>query len=251
MTLISECKTDYEKAEALVHLLIDHCTGTQREDSDYSDLRKYFISDDKCSPLLPSWVSSKRSLYQFWQFIQAKFKTYAERREYLWDQFNPLLSRLESGSISPAEADIEEGLAAFTADEISRSWKRMVRRISDDPEGAITASRNLLETVLKHILDERHIAYDSDSIELQDLYKKVQKELNLAPEQHQEDIFKQILGGCSGVVNGLGSMRNKLGDAHGKGKRAIRPLHRHARLAVNLAGSMALFLTDTHHEKTT
>lgn len=251
MTLISECKTDYEKAQALMHLLIDHSTGKQGNESDYSDMRKYFISDDRWRSLLPPWVTSKRSLDQFWQFIKAKFQTYAERREYLWDQFSPLLDRLEADVISPAEADIEEGLAAFTADEISRSWKRMVRRISDDPEGAITASRHLLETVLMHILDERNVDYNSDSIELQDLYKKVQKELNLAPEQHQEGIFKQILGGCSGVVNGLGSMRNKLGDAHGKGKRAVRPLPRHARLAVNLSGSMALFLTDTHHEKTT
>ena len=125
----------------------------------------------------------------------------------------------------------------------------MIHRIADDPEGAITASRNLLETILKHILDARNISYDHDHIELPDLYKLVQTELGLAPEQHQEQIFKQILGGCSGIVNGLGAMRNKLGDAHGSGSRRVRPLPRHARLAVNLAGGMALFLTETHNAK--
>jgi hypothetical protein len=99
--------------------------------------------------------------------------------------------------------------------------------------------------VLKHILDDRLIAYDHDSAEISELYRLVAKELGLAPEQHQEPVFKQILGGCSGIVSGLGSLRNKLGDAHGKGAKRVRPTARHAKLAMNLAGSMALFLTET------
>ena len=125
-------------------------------------------------------------------------------------KFDPLLQRLETDAISPAESDIEEGLKAFTSEEVSRSWHRVIKRIADDPEGAITAARNLLETVLKHILDDRSVEYDSGTIELPDLCKRVQTELNLAPEQHQEHVFKQILGGCSGIINGLGAIRNKL-----------------------------------------
>jgi hypothetical protein len=81
------------------------------------------------------------------------------------------------------------------------------------------------------------------------LYKKTSKELNLAPSQHTEEIFKQILGGCSGVITGLGALRNKLGDAHGKGKQNIKPLARHAELAVNLSGALALFLIETHNSQ--
>lgn len=33
----------------------------------------------------------------------------------------------------------------------------------DDPEGAITAARTLLETVCKHILDERGVDYEADA----------------------------------------------------------------------------------------
>ena len=70
--------------------------------------------------------------------------------------------------------------------------------------------------------------------------------MNLSPDQHTEQVFKQILGGCSSIVNGLGSLRNSLGDAHGKGIGHVRPSSRHARLAVNLSGSMALFLAETY-----
>ncbi len=250
MAVLDELNDDYERAEALVHVLIDRATGASPSEDDFTELRQYFVNHSDWSGLFPRWFPPKRSLNQFWNYMKNKYSTYAERRDYLREQFDPLLSRLETGSVSPAEQDIEDGLKAFSSEEVNRAWRRMVRRIADDPEGAITAARNLLETVLKHILDIRNIPYDHDRIELPDLFKKVQTELRLAPEQHQEQIFKQILGGCSGVVNGLGAVRNKLGDAHGSGSRRIRPLPRHARLAVNLAGSMALFLTETHNGKT-
>ncbi len=63
--------------------------------------------------------------------------------------------------------------------------------------------------------------------------------------QHTERVFKQILGGCQAVIEGLGSLRNRLSDAHGKGKAGVKPAPCHAELAVNLAGAMATFLIAT------
>ncbi len=249
MPILRELTDDYNRAMALVNLLRDRATGGSPSEADFADLRRYFVNHEDLSQLLPRWFAAQRSLNQFWNFIGDEFPSYRERRKYLWNEFHPLLTRLETATVSPAEEDIEDGLKAFSSEGVNRAWKQMVQRVGNDPEGAITASRNLLETVLKHILDSRNITYDTVSIELPDLYKAVQKELGLAPEQHQEQIFKQILGGCSGVVNGLGAMRNRLGDAHGVGMRTVRPAPRHARLAVNLAGSMALFLAETHHAK--
>jgi hypothetical protein len=64
-------------------------------------------------------------------------------------------------------------------------------------------------------------------------------------------VSKQILGGCSAIVNGLGTLRNKLGDAHGKGASPVKPSARHAELAVNLAGTTALFLIQTYEANKT
>lgn len=58
--------------------------------------------------------------------------------------------------------------------------------------------------------------------------------VNLAPDDHAEQVFKQILSGCHSAVTGLGALRNKLGDAHSLGPVRARPLPRHAELAVNL-----------------
>jgi len=86
---------------------------------------------------------------------------------------------------------------------------------------------------------------DSDSPDLNKLYRQTAELLNLAPSQHTEQVFKQILGGCTAVVEGLGALRNRLSDSHGKGKTGIKPAPRHAELAVNLAGSLALYLLGT------
>ncbi|WP_407867158.1 abortive infection family protein [Phyllobacterium phragmitis] len=71
----------------------------------------------------------------------------------------------------------------------------------------------------------------------------------MAPDQHTEDIFKRILGGCQTVVEGLGAIRNKLSDAHGRGPKPARATGRHAALAVNLAGAVAMFLVETARER--
>lgn len=136
---------------------------------------------------------------------------------------------------------------SFDETYIHVQWEKAIERKQTDPEGAITMARTLIESLLKHILDEQNIDH-GESMELSELYKEVAKLLNLAPEQHQEKIFKQILGGANGVVSGLGAMRNKLGDAHGGVKTKVRPKERHSELAVNLAGSIAIFIYKTYQE---
>lgn len=89
-----------------------------------------------------------------------------------------------------------------------------------------------------------NVQYD-DAVDLPKLYKETAKVLNLAPSQHTEEVFKQILGGCTAVIEGLGTLRNRLSDAHGKGKVGVKPASRHAELAVNLSGSLASYLLAT------
>jgi hypothetical protein len=122
--------------------------------------------------------------------------------------------------------------------------KKALERRDADPEGAITAARTLLETVCKTVLDEAQVAY-ADDADLPKLYRLASELLNMAPSQHTEDVIRRILGGCTSVVEGLGALRNKVSDAHGQGRRKVRPLPRHAHLAVNLAGTMATFIVET------
>lgn len=146
--------------------------------------------------------------------------------------------------LTPSDATASAILSRFDAEHVRDAWQKALDRRSADPEGAITVARTLLETVCKFILDEEQVTY-SDTIDLPGLYQLTANKLRLAPSQHTEHIFKRVLGSCQSVVEGLGTLRNKLSDSHGKSKQAVKPAARHAELAVNLAGTMATFLVAT------
>ena len=246
---LDDLKTDLEKAEYLQNIVRSVATSGGYDDPDYKLLRRYFIDNPEFSESIPSFVRTNRDTPQFWSFIKNKFGTYKERREFIWTEFSPLMDLLEGRDKKPSDTTISDGLKSFDEDGIHTIWAKALERRKTDSEGAITMARTLMEAVCKHILDESEVGYERDKIELPDLYKLTSKELNIAPSQHTEEIFKQILGGVSSVVNGLGALRNRLGDAHGKGKAQIRPAQRHAQLAVNIAGATALFLIETWQSK--
>ena len=235
---------ELEQVEALQKLLISCATGSRESNQDYAALRHSLMASSSVAALLPSFVRTCRTIEQFWQFIKLEHATYAERRKLIWDSFCPVFDALERGRTSPADHFFAEALSKLDASHVQAAWGKALDRRAVDPEGAITSARTLIEAVCKHILDESGADYD-DGAELPRLYKTAAEALKLAPSQHTETIFRQILGGCTSVVEGLGSLRNRLSDAHGKGRVASKPSARHAELAVNLSGSLATFLLAT------
>jgi hypothetical protein len=233
---------EFQLVEYFQDGVVARATGNDFDNQLYIAVRNKLLSNKSLDNLLPGWVKTKRTVDQFWTFIKGRFSSYQERREFLWDELSPVLNYLETKSTSPLEESI-----VFDEAYIHYQWQKAIERQKTEPEGAITLARTLIESILKHILDEQKIKY-KDGAELPELYREVSKSLNLAPEQHQEQIFKQILGGASGIISGLGALRNKLGDAHGKSKKSVKPSKRHSELAVNLAGTMAIFLFKTFKE---
>ena len=251
---LEELPTDpAERALALEQALIARARGGALPDRVYRVLRKELMDDPSTLALLPKFVRTSRDPQAFWSYIRNHAPTYARREAHIREKFVPLLDFLERGQ-TPAAEMISGVLQRYDNVEVHRVWKKALKRSSDDPEGAITAARTLLESVCKHILDELGVTY-GPSDDLPKLYGAVSRGLNLSPSQHSGEFFKRILGGCSSVVEGLGSLRNKMGDAHGQGRskeplrEPVRPAPRHAHLAVNLAGSMAVFLIETSESR--
>lgn len=232
-----------DKVQSLQNLLVSHATGGNADPGSYHLLRDELRQNSVVGSLLPRFVQTSRDLGQFWQFIKFKFPTYAERRQFLWDEFRPALDAAERGT-PPTDDTTSDALVRLNSDSIHAAWRRALERRGEDPEGAITLARSLLESVCKHVLDACGQAYPNDA-DLPKLYRLVAEQLRIAPSQHTEDAFRRILGGCTSVVEGLGTLRNRLGDAHGTAPRQVRPAPRHAELAVNLAGTMATFIVAT------
>lgn len=230
--------------ESIKNMMVARATGEVTTDNEYREIRARLIADAALRDRLPRWVHTCRTLDEFWGVIKPASSTYAGRRALIAKEFDGVLTLLEREESSPSDLTTGEALARLGNEHVREVWRKALERRSTDPEAAITSARTLLEAVCKHVLDERGGTYD-DKTDLPQLYSAAASKLRLAPADHSEQIFKQILGGCHSVVQGLGALRNRHGDAHAPGKARVRPAARHAELAVNLAGTMATFLMAT------
>lgn len=231
-----------ESVEALKACVISRSIGGAGEG--YRDLRGQLRDHPHIWSQLPEGIRKCRDDSEIWGYIKPKFGTYRERTDYWRDQFNPVLEYLESIGRAPTGTIVSAELKRLGYEAILADWNKALDRAATDVDGALTTARSMIEATCKHILDEAGLVYDAGA-DLPALYKATAKSMNLAPEQHTEEIFKRVLGGCTSVVEGLGAIRSKLGDAHGKGKHQAKPLRIHSDLAVNLAGAMCVFLLQT------
>jgi hypothetical protein len=236
--------TPLEQARSLENLLVAACEGGRSSSGFYQQLRSALMYDPVLRSLLPEFVRTCRDLNHFWGYIKTVSPQWAPRRQHVRDAMTPLLNHLEGADRTPVDTVTSDVLQKFDADGVHIVWEKALARRHTDPDGAITSARTLLETVCKRILDEANETY-SDKDDLPALYRAVALKLQIAPSQHTKEAFRRILGGAASVVEGLGSLRNKIGDAHGQGGKPVRPTARHAQLAVNLAGAMATFLVET------
>lgn len=234
-----------DRVRLLEGILISAATsgGGPMDNQTYTELRASLLKEQSLKGLVPSFIRTCRDLSTFRSHTQSVDGRWAPRRAYIRECLTPLFDHFEEANRQPLDAVTSDALHKFDSEGIAAVWQKALDRRHTDPEGAITAARTLLETVCKHILDEGGPSYEGD--DLPALYAKTATLLKIAPSQHTEQAFKRILGGATSVVEGLGSLRNKIGDAHGQGKRPVKPSGRHAQLAVNMAGTMATFLIET------
>ena len=147
-----------------------------QDETHYTSLRQALMQDAATRERLPQAVRVCRSLEHFWDFIKSMYGGYAERRDYLRREFEPLLSYLESHSDSPVDNLLGDALEEFSAEEVKRVWDKAIERRKSDPEAAITMARSLIESVCKHILDESGEDYSNSD----QLYKQTETSMNLA-----------------------------------------------------------------------
>lgn len=235
-----------EKVEVFQNLLISWATGARWDETEYKTLRDELISTSPTKEIMPRFVHYCGDMHQFWHFIKGVSPTYKGRREYLWAEFRPVIDglRLSGGLISPLDNATTEALGHIDSDFINEAWQTALRRRFEDPDGAITAARSLLETVCKYILHDAKVTYNRNA-DLPELCHLTSEIMNLAPGKYSERAVKRTLGGIVVIIEGIGNLRNIFGDAHGKSIDSENPDVRHAEFAVNIAGALSTFLIST------
>ncbi len=125
---------------------------------------------------------------------------------------------------------------------------RINNSIDSDPSLAIGSTKELLESVLKSILDECDFDWDR-SDDLPKLLKKVQNALHLISNDTDSKSrgsqgIQEVLRGLSQIVNGIAQLRNIYGTGHGRerGFQGLAP--RHARFVAHSGIAICEFLLE-------
>jgi hypothetical protein len=237
-----------EDIESIKNILMARATGERANEGKYQQLRRRLATNALVKDKLPSFVRTCGSLHEFWTVIQDQIRTYAKRRTYIAEQFEEVVTFLEQRAALSGDNPIQQMLHKVDAPHVAAAWNTALAMRESDPTEAISSAQTLVKAVCKHILDGLKLSY-SDTNDLSTLYRLTADSLNLSPSQHSEPIFRQILGGCLDVVEGLGTMQEPHVDADGTEVSGFRPASRHAELTVNLAGAMATFLLATWESK--
>lgn len=238
-----------KQTERLQEILVGIATGKMSyQDNDivreFNNCRISLLSNNSLRKLLPDIVKNYRDLSSFWSFIKNSSSTYEGRRLLIADEFRPLFNYFEAPTKDfPSDQTVMDSFV-YSNEYLIDLWKKCLERRENDPEGAITVSRTFLEGTCKYILDALDVEY-GDSDKLPQLFSKTTKALELAPSDHTDQQFKQIISGGFSIVNGLSSLRNEISDSHAITAGCGRPSYIHSTLCVNVAGVISEFLLST------
>jgi hypothetical protein len=100
-----------EKLEILQNIMIASVTGEVSDNAQYTEIRNELFGIPGMKEALPSFVRTCTSLAQFWAHVKREgdMPRYADRREYVWKAFKPLIESLESGQSVKAQAFFPKG----------------------------------------------------------------------------------------------------------------------------------------------
>lgn len=136
-------------------------------------------------------------------------------------------------------------LSALTVDGVRAQWFAAASRLQPSPSSAITAARALLESTCMTILSERGETPDASG-DLGRLYKQTGRALQIQASSGSSQPVHQMLNGLTQTIDGMAALSNRGGDRHGL-PAGIRITDRSvAALAVHAAGTISLFLVQTH-----
>jgi AcrR family transcriptional regulator len=158
-----------------------------------------------------------------------------------------------AGTSAPIITELGKAVQTFDFDTVQRELERALANAASDPEDAITAACSLIEGVCRSVLIELDKPLPAKR-DISSLYRAVRDPLGLSPDRTDlpEDSLadiKTVLGGLSAVVQGIGSLRTNVGDAHGRERGFKRVDARIARLAIHSAGNVSLFFIETWQAK--
>jgi hypothetical protein len=151
---------------------------------------------------------------------------------------------------------LEIVMRELDTDHVHRKITSMESSIESHPDSAIGSAKNFVETICKTILKKEGIHFNEKTIDVSGLVKLTQKQLKLVREDVPDstkaaDTIKTLLSNLGAISKYLEEIRNGYGDGHGKDAyfKGLQP--KEARLTVNAAIALGVYLLETYLEQQT
>lgn len=129
---------------------------------------------------------------------------------------------------------------------VEREFERALANLNSDPHASITAASSIIESVCKTYIETHNLEMPSKQ-NIVPLWKSIQAHLGLNKNRNLGEDQYKIVQGLSSIVDGIGAFRTHIGSAHGRGLEPPNIVVAEARLAVNAANTLVIFIMERWH----
>ncbi|PHS05037.1 MAG: hypothetical protein COA78_15815 [Blastopirellula sp.] len=151
----------------------------------------------------------------------------------------------------PISKTLEDYLKSGDFSSIEKEFERAVEHINSDPHASITAACSIIEAALKFYIETFINSDMPSSLNVKNLWKVVQDHLKLNDDPILADDQHRVLKGISSIIDGVGAFRSHIGSAHGRGSNPPSIVVAEARLVVNAAHTIVVFVMEVLHAQKT
>jgi hypothetical protein len=129
---------------------------------------------------------------------------------------------------------------------IEAEFSRALEQLDRDPHAAITAASAIIEALCKTYIETFGLEMPGNQ-SIGPVWRVVQVHLGLNLDPTLREDQKRILQGLASIVDGVGAYRTHIGSAHGRGVNPPSVSVPEARLAMNAAHSLVIFVMELWH----
>jgi hypothetical protein len=151
---------------------------------------------------------------------------------------------------NPISKTLEHYLKSGDLSSIEQEFQRAIENIQSDPHAAITAACSIIEATLKFYIESFKLDEPS-KLNVIPLWTVVQSHLQLNADETLAADQHKVLKGISSIIDGIGAFRSHIGSAHGRGSNPPSIIIAEARLVVNAAHTLVVFIIEVLYAKRT
>ncbi|MBS9783291.1 MAG: abortive infection family protein [Pasteurella sp.] len=142
----------------------------------------------------------------------------------------------------------EDYVRSGNRQSIKNEFDRAIKNLNSDPHASITAASSMIEAICKVYIESNNLTMPSNKT-IMPLWKVVQQHLHINPNAQLSQDQNKIYQGLISIVDGIRCLRTHIGSAHGRGINIPQITIAEARLAVNGAYAIVMFIMDMWQQK--